>query len=230
MAPDAASRRVRGLKVAGGQGAAAVVEMGTPGWVCRQCFPAQRIQTFAGPQGRERVGGKGSASMPRTRAFTLVEVLIVVIILAILAAIVLPKFSNASAVARASMLADDLRLMRAQIQVFRAQHNDVAPGYPNGISTGTPTQDAFVSHLTKATNKAFGVAEPGTAGFPFGPYFSSFPENPINGLQTVKIVANAAAFPATADDSFGWVYQGSTLIFKADSAGVDDKGVSYFDY
>ena len=58
--------------------------------------------------------------MPGKRAFTLVEILIVVVILGILAAIVLPKFSNASAIARASMLADDLRVIRMQVQVYRS--------------------------------------------------------------------------------------------------------------
>ena len=44
------------------------------------------------------------------------------------AAVAIPRFSNASALARASMVADNLRLMRMQLEVFKAHHAGVAPG------------------------------------------------------------------------------------------------------
>ncbi len=168
--------------------------------------------------------------MGRQKAFTLVEILIVVIILGILAAIVLPKFSNASAVARASMLADDLRILRTQTIVFQAQHRGIAAGYPNGDSDAAPTEAAFVLHMTKASNGSFQTAEPGTPGFDYGPYLREIPQNPVNGKNTVQMIANGEAFPAVGDDSHGWIYKPATLMFQADSPGADDKGQSYFDY
>ena len=45
------------------------------------------------------------------KGFTLVEILIVVVILGILATIVLPQFSNASATARENTLKDELRYL-----------------------------------------------------------------------------------------------------------------------
>jgi general secretion pathway protein G len=154
------------------------------------------------------------------KAFTLVEILIVVVILGILAAIVLPKFSNASAEARASMLADDLRLFRSQIEIYKEQHMGIPPG---------PDASTFCNQMTMASNAAGQTAAPGTAGFTFGPYFSQMPANPINGKNTVQIIA-AGSFPTAADDANGWVYQPSTLIFNADCAGSDDAGKSFFDY
>src|SRR5882672_2512291 len=62
------------------------------------------------------------------KGFTLVEILIVVVILGIMATIVIPQFSNASHEARENSLKDDLRYLRTQVAVFKAQHRDVAPG------------------------------------------------------------------------------------------------------
>ena len=54
------------------------------------------------------------------RGFTLVEILIVVIILGILAAIVIPQFTNASQNARESSLQSTLQTLRSQIQLYKS--------------------------------------------------------------------------------------------------------------
>src|SRR5438477_10098419 len=59
--------------------------------------------------------------------FTLVEILIVVIILGILAAIVIPQFTNASTDAKKSNLTSQLQTLRSQIQLYKLQHNDLPP-------------------------------------------------------------------------------------------------------
>ncbi len=162
--------------------------------------------------------------------FTLVEILIVVIILGILAAVVIPSFSNASETARASMLRDDLRTMRMQLGVFEAQHLGVAPGYPDGDTSETPTNDDFADQFTQGTNLNCDVSSPGASGYPYGPYFREMPTNPLNDKRTVQIVADNAEFPAEGDNSHGYIYQPSTLIFKADSPGQDDNGDVFFEY
>lgn len=57
----------------------------------------------------------------RNRAFTLVEILIVVVILGILAAVVIPQFVNASDEAQVGNVETQLRTLRTQIQLYRAQ-------------------------------------------------------------------------------------------------------------
>lgn len=61
------------------------------------------------------------------RAFTLVEILIVVVILGILAAIVVPQFTNASTEAQAGNVATQLQTIRSQIELYRVRNNGEYP-------------------------------------------------------------------------------------------------------
>ncbi len=157
--------------------------------------------------------------------FTLVEILIVVVILAILATIVIPRLSNASHLASENTMKEDLRYMRTQIQVYRFQHLEVMPG-DNGVGYDS---DTFQRQLTLASNINGGTAAPGTPGFPFGPYLRRLPTNPLNNKATVHVLDGLGALPA-ADDSHGWMYQPETNTFVADVPGVDVAGIAYVNY
>src|SRR4051794_36579461 len=104
---------------------------------------------------KRRITGAGARARP---AFTLIEILIVVVILGILATIVIPQFSNASMTARENMLKDELRYLRTQIVVYKAQHHDVAPGYPAGDITQTATADDFANQMVKHTDEKGNVS------------------------------------------------------------------------
>ena len=104
-------------------------------------------------------------------AFTLVEILIVVVLLGILAAIVLPGFSNVSETSRASMVAENLRVLRSQFELFKGQHVGVPPGCPDGDTGAAPTEAALVAQMTKSSKATGQTADAGTAGYPYGPYF-----------------------------------------------------------
>jgi general secretion pathway protein G len=158
-----------------------------------------------------------------------VEILIVVIILGILAAMIIPQFSNAARTSRESVLREDLRFMRSQIQVYQAQHNGVAPGYPGGDASQTPTAEAFVDQMTQYTSMGGAVSATSDATHNLGQYLSRMPENPINDLDTVQIVSGGT-FPEQADDSHGWVYKPATLRFASDAIGSDAEGRAYFSY
>jgi general secretion pathway protein G len=57
------------------------------------------------------------------KAFTLVEILIVVVILGILAAIVVPQFTNATQDAQEGNLRAQLKSVQNQIELFKAREN-----------------------------------------------------------------------------------------------------------
>ena len=97
--------------------------------------------------------------------FTLVEILIVVIILGILAAIVIPQFTNASTEARWSSTSSLLQTLRSQIELFKLQHGDELPDL---VTNWDP--------MTTVTTYN---------GKNFGPYMQQIPKNPMCGVSTV---------------------------------------------
>jgi general secretion pathway protein G len=168
--------------------------------------------------------------MKRAKAFTMIEVLIVVVLLAVLAAIVLPSLSKGTTMAKESSLAFDLNLLRRFVLVYKSHHLEVSPGYPGGVATATPTDQAFRDQAMLSSN-AFGqTAAIGTAGFNRGPYLSKVPVNPFNNKDTVQMVANGQAFPAEADDSHGWVCKPETGEIRPDNTGSAADGTRYYDF
>ena len=137
----------------------------------------------------------------RTRkGFTLVEILIVVVILGILAAVVIPEFTGASTEAKDAALASDLRTMRSQLELYKTQHNDALPG------AGGAT---FTQAMTGKTDVA------GDVGADYGPYIKKIPANPFNDLATVEEEAGAAG---AGDGSHGWHVDTTTGAFSADDS------------
>ena len=68
-----------------------------------------------------------SARTVVAKGFTLVEILIVVVILGILAAIVIPQFTNAAGAANVSSLRTQLQTFRSQIELYQSQHGGQYP-------------------------------------------------------------------------------------------------------
>lgn len=179
---------------------------------------------------RDKMKNKRQKMIYKARAFTLVEILIVVTILGILAAVIMPMAFGGAISAKQSALATDLQLLKRFILVYKAHHLEVAPGYPNGQTSVAPTEEAFIDQATLASNKSGQTAAIGTAGFERGPYMQHIPKNPLNDLSTIQMLGNGDSFPADGDDSHGWIYKASTGEIRADSSGTDDSGKRYYDY
>ena len=65
---------------------------------------------------------------PRRPGFTLIEILIVVVILGILAAIIVPQFASAQATTRAAAMRTQLNTIRGQVSAWRIQNGGAMPG------------------------------------------------------------------------------------------------------
>ncbi len=160
--------------------------------------------------------------------FTLVELLIVVVILGILAAVAIPQFASSADEARATSLQTNLSVMRNSMEYYRVQHDGKYPGYPS--AGGAPTAAVAVDQLILASQADGSTGAPGTAGFNLGPYIKeALPENTINGLSTVLVVADGVAFPAP-DDTTGWIYQPLIGKIRANSTGTAPSGKNFYDY
>ena len=139
------------------------------------------------------------------RGFTLIEILIVVIILGILAAIVIPQFANASKDARNSNLASTVQTLRSQIQLYKLQHGDQLPDLETNWNPMTT-----VTSYGSATN--------------LGPYMQSVPVNPLVTTTPANASVVKEGDGTAAVTGCGFVYD-----FKAGAGtgriwGVDDSG------
>jgi type II secretion system protein G len=98
--------------------------------------------------------------MKTRKGFTLVEILIVVVILGILAAIVIPQFTNASTLAKESNLKSNLQTVRAQIELYKLNNKDLPPPV-----------DTFATSMASDSN---GIC-----------YLKTMPSNPFTGGSTI---------------------------------------------
>src|SRR5262249_55970769 len=130
------------------------------------------------------------------RGFTLVEILIVVVLLGILAAIVVPSFARASNEARIQTTYSELRKIRRHVEVFRARNSGRYPGMAEGD---------------------------GTWGEIVGPeYLMSPPVNSWVGGTNAQIVHIAGAADVTFQSDYGWIFDDSTGQIWAGSFDAND--------
>jgi general secretion pathway protein G len=146
--------------------------------------------------------------MKAKHGFTLVEILIVVVILGILAAIVIPQFTQASTEAKQSSLVSDLQTVRSQIELFKVQHNDNLPGWQNST---------WLQAMTGYTDQNGNVVAQGAVGA-FGPYLQKVPNNPFVDPPADVTVTIGVAAPGTG--AGGWYFNSGTGAFNADDTGL----------
>ena len=130
-------------------------------------------------------------TMHRRSAFTLIEVLIVVVIMAILAATIIPQFTDSTKDAKSSTVQFNLHTLRSQIQLYRTQHNGTAP-------SGT------LAELLASTD-ASGATGTG-ANYPYGPYLRQIPTNPYSNSASIKVITNDPAQAGDVTGTGGWLY------------------------
>ncbi len=138
--------------------------------------------------------------------FTLVEILIVVVILGILAAIVIPQFTDASTEAKTSSLCSDLQTVRSQIELYKIQHNDALPLTFAVDADGKETWPSMTMYTDVDGNENATK----TTVFCYGPYLQKVPNNQF---ANTNIVTTGTATAVTEDS--GWYFNTSTGAFNA---------------
>lgn len=168
----------------------------------------------------------GGCSRPvgrNARGFALVELLIVVITLAILAAIVLPQFVASTDDARIAALDSNLRSLRSAIALYNEQHGE----YPGANGDGTNpanTEAAFVAQLTTFTDSDGDASATRDATHIYAPYLTrpSLPPDPVLSVATVEVV-NAGSLPLVATGtSGGWKFDTVTGQIVMNHTSYDD--------
>lgn len=138
----------------------------------------------------------------RANAFTLVEILIVVVILGILAAIVIPQFTKASESAVRSTLKSQLQTLVSQIELYRVRNRGTYPEIGDGQS-----------------NNGWGdLIDEG--------YIKTEPLNAYVGMTNLVTGDNTAMAIARDDATSGWVTDGSGGLW---AVGYDPTPVAGFD-
>jgi prepilin-type N-terminal cleavage/methylation domain-containing protein len=148
-------------------------------------------------------------------AFTLVEILIVVIILGILATIIIGIFGNTTKDAGGASLKDNLRSIRSAIQIYSAQHGRY------------PAQATFEAQMTQYTNTTGATSTTRTGTYSYGPYILTLPPLPVGTDKGATTVTTT-----TYQAGHGWQYDATSGTFKANCPDTDkdDSGVAYNTY
>jgi general secretion pathway protein G len=155
---------------------------------------------------RETGNLRCGAARRRSRGFTLVEILIVVIILGILASIVIPQFATASEDARRNSLQSLLQTLRAQLELYRLQHVDENP--PGLDTVGLRDGSIAWAEMLVKTDKDHTTNPNGL----LGPYLQTMPVNsisinaPANSVDVFVVIADVTPGGPSGAGSAGWVF------------------------
>ncbi|MEX2217918.1 MAG: prepilin-type N-terminal cleavage/methylation domain-containing protein [Phycisphaerales bacterium] len=123
-----------------------------------------------------------------SKAFTLVEILIVVVILGILAAIVVPQFTNATQDAQGGNILTQMDTVQNQLELYKARNPAV--GYPTVAALSVDSTNPLHA------GKGWGLLIDNG-------YLKSPPANPVNGSTTITPGLVGAA-------TFGWHWDEAT--------------------
>lgn len=133
--------------------------------------------------------------MFRVRGVTFIEVLIIVLVIGLLAAIVTPQFSRADEDTRLATLRANLLEVRAQIRLYRTQHQDQYPSL-----------ERFVEQMTAYTSPDGQSSSLRDVDHGVGPYLQSIPPNPYTGGRSI-----GDGRPGSSD----WYYDSGSGLFRA---------------
>lgn len=150
------------------------------------------------------------------KGFTLTEILICLLILAILAMAAIPKLVDASIDTRETALVTDLQAARTQIQLYRSRHRGRGPEFNE---SGAMDPANFVARMTGCTDLN-GALNPNGQ---YGPYLPAWPINPfVEGPAAQAIQFHSDPRPPRHGET-GWYYSLSTgMLYPNSTMGGEE--------
>lgn len=131
--------------------------------------------------------------------FTLVEILIVVVILGILAAIIVPSFATVRDQASVGTTQSELEKVRRAVEVYQVRNENSLPDVTAGDGT-------------------WGLLIEGT-----GEYLKDAPVNPYVGGANGKTIVIATSPDASYQSTHAWIYDSTTGDVWAGGFDADDE-------
>jgi general secretion pathway protein G len=172
------------------------------------------------------------------RAFTLVELLIVITIVGILAAVAIPQFGDSSTDAKIAALDQNLACIRSAIELYHYQHNGTYPGTIAGHSSTAggverahaSAAEAFEFQMTYYSNAGGHTCAEKDSSYPYGPYLrKGVPDNPLpagtatGNADSVNVTTDTTSLSADAKPATGWKASSETGEFIANNSQYESR-------
>jgi len=164
------------------------------------------------------------------KGFTLIELVIVMVILGIIAAIAIPRLSFSSRNAHEASLRANLTTLRNAIDWYYGEHNMKFPAATaDGLGNPAGSYEALVNQLTMYSDAQGKCSADQSSAFPYGPYIhGKLPPMPVGdnaGTNTVAINNLNTLLTSNPAQTDGWVYSYTTgrIIANADETGINGK-------
>jgi len=167
------------------------------------------------------------------KAFTLVELLVVIIIIGILAAVAIPQFGDSSKQAKESALKENLRMLRSAVDKYHVDHGSTYPGIVTTHRTtaaGAPAahanlEAAFLAQMTTYSDAVGNTCDEKSSSFPHGPYVKrKLPNNPLPSATAagdpdgVNVVTDTTPITVDGTPTVGWKYSNARGEFIANNS------------
>ena len=168
-----------------------------------------------------RVGARG--------AFSFIELIVVIAVIGILAAIAIPRLSQGATESRPNATQQDLAVLQKQIDLYAVEHGGIYPGFKGDGANAAHSAKAFVAQLTMYTDYAGKASAVPSGGCHYGPYLRqgmpALKYGPKAGLDGVLVVSGGGGLTYQASQDVGWIYDDTTGEIVANTPEVLRAGV-----
>ena len=172
----------------------------------------------------------------RRNGFSLVELVIVIVILGVIAAIAIPRISSGSKNAGDASLKANLSTLRNAVDWYYSEHNNSFPAAKGDGAAAANSFAAFESQLIQYSDATGKVSDTKSSAFPFGPYVrTAIPKLPVgakSGNNKVYISSGSGPLAADTSQDAGWCYNSTTgqIIANCGDSEVGNEGTKYNSY